>query len=152
MNISIRSAEMVLEHARPVEAPQMRVTQRKVFYLSGYDALGPRRYRELYRREGPKQAMISGYKLAVSGLPRSENGNFRWNAVFGSGQNTTSTEFEFLGWDDIVRETYRHSLRLVYALMFRTLGVPTGCANTCRPSRVFALKRGGSRVNTSRRY
>lgn len=112
---------MVLEHVRPVETPRMRVKQRKVFYLSGYDALGPRRYRELYRREGPKQATISGYKLAVSGLPRSENGNFRWKADLGSGQNITSTEFEFLGWDDIVRETYRHSLRLVYPLMFRTL-------------------------------
>ncbi len=112
---------MVLEHARPVAPSRMRVKQRKVFYLSGYDALGPRRYRELYRREGPKQAMISGYKLAVRGLSRSENGNFRWKAVLGSGQNITTTEFEFLGWDDIVREAYRHSLWLVYPLMLRTL-------------------------------
>ena len=123
MNISIRSAELVLEHARHVEPQQTRVSRRKVFYLSGYDALGPRRYRELYRREGPKQARISGYDLTMSGLPRSGNGNFRWKAVYQAGPCRTTTEYEFLGWDDIVRGAYRHTLWQIYPLMFRTLWI-----------------------------
>ena len=32
------------------------VRRRKVFYLPGFDPVPPRRYRELYRREGVQQA------------------------------------------------------------------------------------------------
>ena len=111
---------MLHEHARTIGPLHPDVTRRKVFYLSGYDPIGPRRYRELYRREAPKQARISGYDIHVSGLPRSSNGNFRWQAVLKTGHAQTTTEFEFLGWDDVVRQFYRHSLWQIYPLMVRT--------------------------------
>ncbi len=44
----------------PQTAP---VRRRKVFYIPGYDPFPPRRYRELYRKEGAAQAAISNYKI-----------------------------------------------------------------------------------------
>ena len=101
----------------------MTVRHRKVFYVSGFDPLGPRRYRELYRKEGPEQAKISGYDLSIAGQQRAENGNYRWKARHQTRQTMTETEFEFLGWDDIVRHSFRPSLRYVYSLMFKTLWI-----------------------------
>lgn len=123
MNISLKSVAMLQEHAEAVSPLCTHVKRRKVFYLSGYDPLGPRRYRELYRREAPQQARISGYDVVVSGLSRAENGNFRWKALFQKAHRQTTTEFEFLGWDDIVRQSYKYALRDVYPLMFRTLWI-----------------------------
>lgn len=95
------------------ESPVLR---RKVFYISGFDPLGPRRYRELHRSEGALQAEISGYDFALKGLPRGADRTYRWQTRIGE----TRAEFEFLAWDDIVRHSIRPSLLYVYSLMFRT--------------------------------
>ena len=42
------------------------VQKRRVFYIPGYDPIHPRRYRELYRKEGAAQAAISDYSLELS--------------------------------------------------------------------------------------
>ena len=52
----MRDAPLLLESAAPV-------FRRRVFYIPGYDPFHPRRYRELYRREGAAQAALSGYRL-----------------------------------------------------------------------------------------
>ena len=109
--------------AEPVYPEPQDVVRRKVFYVSGFDPLGPRRYRELCRKEGPAQAAISGYQLSVAGMKRSEAGNYRWRAGYTSGSVRSEAEFEFLGWDDIVRHSIRPSLAHVYGLMFRTLWI-----------------------------
>ncbi len=111
------------EYAESIALDPATVRSRKVFYVSGFDPLGPRRYRELYRKEGPQQAKISGYDLSIAGQQRAENGNYRWKARYQTSQTETETEFEFLGWDDIVRHSFRPSLRYVYALMFKTLWI-----------------------------
>lgn len=99
------------------------VQRRKVFYVSGFDPLGPRRYRELYRREGPVQAEIQGYQINVSGQQRTGCGNYRWQVRHDEEGLVTESDFEFLGWEDIVRRSIRPSLGYVYALMFRTLWI-----------------------------
>lgn len=99
------------------------VARRKVFYVSGFDPLGPRRYRELYRKEGPQQGGICGYDLAVSALPKTPCGNFRWQVSYERESIKSDAEFEFLGWDDIVRHSIRPSLVYVYTLMIRTLWI-----------------------------
>ena len=48
------------------------VTRRRVFYIPGYDPIHPRRYRELYRKEGTAQAEISGYDLTLK--PKTTKG------------------------------------------------------------------------------
>lgn len=42
-----------------------RPFRRRILYIPGYDPIPPRRYRELYRREGAEQARISGYRLEL---------------------------------------------------------------------------------------
>ena len=42
-----------------------RPFRRRVLYLPGYDPIPPRRYRELYRREGAAQATISARYLCA---------------------------------------------------------------------------------------
>ncbi|MBY8977273.1 hypothetical protein KHP62_15765 [Rhodobacteraceae bacterium NNCM2] len=96
------------------------VARRKVFYISGFDPLGPRRYRELHRNEGRLQAEISGYLFDLEGQPKSPSGAYRWKTRLAEAGQSCEAEFEFLGWDDIVRHSIRPSLLYVYSLMFRT--------------------------------
>ncbi|MEM7508965.1 MAG: hypothetical protein AAF415_19745 [Pseudomonadota bacterium] len=112
-----KQAENPVSHPAKTRAP---VARRKVFYVSGFDPLGPRRYRELHRSEGRLQAEISGYDLKLEGQNRSEDGAYRWRTSLRKDGQTTEAEFEFLGWDDIVRHSIRPSLLYVYSLMFRT--------------------------------
>lgn len=123
MNISPGIESLLGPALGDVRAPAQDVARRKVFYISGFDPLGPRRYRELYRREGPLQAQVSGYQVGVSALERTDCGNYRWRVDHRCDTAETATEFEFLGWDDIVRHSIRPSLGYVYGLMFRTFWV-----------------------------
>ncbi len=123
MNFSPNTASILGKRVRALAPDAQDVVKRKVFYISGFDPMGPRRYRELYRSEGAAQSRISGYDLAVSRLPCSDEGRFQWRAMYADPLNQTEAEFEFLGWDDIVRKSIRPSLLRVYALMFRTLWI-----------------------------
>lgn len=38
------------------------VHKRRVFYIPGYDPIHPRRYRELYRKEGPRRPGFRGIR------------------------------------------------------------------------------------------
>ncbi|MEM7178168.1 MAG: hypothetical protein AAGD47_01440 [Pseudomonadota bacterium] len=111
---------MTKSTASTVDAP---VARRKVFYVSGFDPLGPRRYRELHRVEGQQQAAVSGYDFHLEAVPHAKGGPYRWRTFLTEGGGTTEAEFEFLAWDDIVRHSIRPSLGYVYALMFRTFWV-----------------------------
>lgn len=104
----------------PDRAP---VARRKVFYVSGFDPLGPRRYRELHRSEGRLQAEISGYDFGLEGASRGDTGSYRWKTSLSDGGSETVADLEFLAWDDIVRHSIRPSLLYVYGLMFRTFWV-----------------------------
>jgi len=58
---------------------EQTVRTRRVFYIPGYDPIHPRRYRELYRKEGSAQAQISDYQIALS--PKTGGGNYGWNVA-----------------------------------------------------------------------
>ncbi|MEO1612631.1 MAG: hypothetical protein AAFU55_09840, partial [Pseudomonadota bacterium] len=58
-----------------------KVRRRRVYYISGYDPQGPRRYYQLYRTESVKQAEISGYEIDVSPLEYEKGAvAARWSA------------------------------------------------------------------------
>lgn len=96
---------------------QARVRRRRVFYLPGYDPFPPRRYRELYRTEGAKQAAISDYDLTLR--PRSGDG-FGWHVdAHIDGQDVTA-EVEVLVWSDIVQSSMNRSIPATYWQMART--------------------------------
>lgn len=94
------------------------VQRRHVLYLPGYDPMVPRRYRELYRTEGLKQAQVSGYSLQIEGLTGQEN--YTWLAETEIDGQRTQARIEFLGWNDIVQASMSQSLLATYILMLRT--------------------------------
>ena len=102
------------------ELPAQPVSRRIVFYIPGYDPIPPRRYRELYRIEGAKQAAICGYTLKVVGRNGAET--YGWNAGMTSGDQHTSARIEFLKWNDIVQNSMQFNILQTYFRMFATLG------------------------------
>ena len=103
------------------EAP---VSRRRVFYIPGYDPIHPRRYRELYRKEGKAQADISGYDLTLS--PRKGGGRFGWHATGIMDGARTEADIEVLVWSDIVRSSMGHGIPATYLAMLRTAWVYIG--------------------------
>ncbi|WP_306114523.1 MULTISPECIES: hypothetical protein [unclassified Roseovarius] len=94
------------------------VRRRHVFYIPGYDPIHPRRYRELYRKEGAAQAAISGYEIALS--PGDPQGRYGWHVTATMDGTRTETGIETLIWSDIVRGSMDHGIASSYAQMLRT--------------------------------
>ncbi len=94
------------------------VLRRQVFYLPGYDPIPPRRYRELYRKEGRKQADISGYSVEVSSKPTGET--YGWHVVSQQDGVTVHTDIDVLVWSDIVRDSMVHSIPMTYVALAQT--------------------------------
>lgn len=103
---------------QPAPSQDQEVRRRQVFYIPGYDPFPPRRYRELYRKEGAAQAAISGYDLALSA--RKSGGAFGWDATATIHGQSTHAAFEVLVWSDIVRGSMARSIAATYRQMLRT--------------------------------
>jgi hypothetical protein len=97
-----------------MQAEDRTVGRRRVFYIPGYDPFPPRRYRELYRKEGAAQAALSGYDLAIAG----EGQGWRVRASFGGRE--VETLVDVLVWSDIVQGSMGHGIAATYAQMLRT--------------------------------
>ena len=98
---------------------QRQVRRRRVFYLPGYDPIHPRRYRELYRKEGRDQAAISGYEIALS--PKSHgSANYGWHVEALIREQQCTSDVEVLVWSDIVRSSMETGILGTYAQLGRT--------------------------------
>lgn len=95
-----------------------RVFRRRVFYIPGYDPIHPRRYRELYRKEGADQAALSGYALALT--PKRGGGPYGWQVEGRIDGARVEAEIEVLVWSDIVRGSMSESIPATYLQLFRT--------------------------------
>ncbi|MDR0808892.1 MAG: hypothetical protein LBE86_07180, partial [Gemmobacter sp.] len=73
--------------------------RRRVFYIPGYDPIHPRRYRELYRKEGAAQAALSGYRLDLR--PKRVQGPYGWQVRGEIEGRHTEADVEVLVWSDI---------------------------------------------------
>ncbi len=98
-----------------------RVRRRRVFYIPGYDPFPPRRYRELYRREGAEQAAISGYTLAVGRGPGQPAEAWRVKAEIDGAE--VLTDVEVLVWSDLVQGSMDRSILATYGQLLWTVGV-----------------------------
>ncbi|OED48028.1 hypothetical protein AB838_14800 [Rhodobacteraceae bacterium (ex Bugula neritina AB1)] len=92
--------------------------RRRVFYIPGYDPIHPRRYRELYRKEGAEQAMISGYSLALAA--KRTKGPYGWHATAEMDGMRVETDLEVLVWSDIVRGSMEATIPGTYWQLLRT--------------------------------
>jgi hypothetical protein len=95
-----------------------QVSRRQVFYIPGYDPIHPRRYRELYRKEGAAQAGISGYEITLS--PGRCADRFGWHVAAEIDGARVSTDFQVLVWSDIVRDSMEQGITATYLQMIRT--------------------------------
>ncbi|MGQ0565223.1 MAG: hypothetical protein ACT4OK_09135 [Gemmobacter sp.] len=92
--------------------------RRRVFYIPGYDPFHPRRYRELYRKEGAAQAAISGYALALK--PKKTAGPYGWRVETGMDGADTLADVEVLVWSDIVQASMAGGIAATYGQLVRT--------------------------------
>lgn len=97
---------------------QQKVARRRVFYVPGYDPIHPRRYRELYRKEGAAQAAISGYDIALR--PKTGGGAYGWQVDGRFGERTVTADVEVLIWSDIVRASMSNSIPATYQQLLDT--------------------------------
>jgi len=100
-----------------MNAPQ-KVAKRRVFYIPGYDPIHPRRYRELYRKEGAAQAAISGYEIGLK--PKAGQGNYGWTVAATIEGKAVSSQVEVLVWSDIVRDSMSNSIPATYWQLLHT--------------------------------
>ena len=114
----------------------MQVTHRKVFYVPGYDPFPPRRYRELYRKEGTRQATISGYQMRLT--PHTGK-HFGWGVEAVIDGAKVHTTFEVLTWSDIVQTSMRMGIFGTYGQMLRTAWLYIGSGTLAR---LMRLRRG----------
>lgn len=94
------------------------VRKRRVFYIPGYDPIHPRRYRELYRKEGAEQAKISGYKIDLK--PKMGEGAYGWHVSSDIDGVQTDAQVEVLVWSDIVRDSMSNTIPATYLQLVRT--------------------------------
>lgn len=92
--------------------------RRRVFYIPGYDPFHPRRYRELYRKEGAEQAAISGYELTLT--PKKVKGPYGWHATGHMDGATAEADMEVLVWSDIVQKSMSPTIAATYLQLIRT--------------------------------
>ena len=97
---------------------ETRVFRRRVFYIPGYDPFHPRRYRELYRKEGQAQAQVSGYELGLR--PRRGSGPYGWSATATMDGARAEAEVEVLVWADIVKGSMSAGIAATYLQLIRT--------------------------------
>ena len=90
--------------------------RRKVFYIPGYDPFPARRYRELYRREGARQAGISGYEIGM--FPGDSRDTWRVASLIDG--RVTEAEVEVLAWSDIVQGSMDRGILATYGQLLRT--------------------------------
>lgn len=97
---------------------QQTVRKRRVFYIPGYDPIPPRRYRELFRKEGAAQAQISGYQLQMGAGTAGQG--FGWRARAQIAGQACDSDFQVLVWSDIVRDSMANSVLATYGQLLST--------------------------------
>ena len=95
-----------------------KVQRRRVFYIPGYDPIHPRRYRELYRKEGKAQADISGYEIGLK--PKTGDGNYGWQVAAKMDGDIVQADIDVLVWSDIVRGSMSNTIPSTYGQLVRT--------------------------------
>ncbi|MDQ1849304.1 hypothetical protein Q9299_13490 [Gemmobacter fulvus] len=102
----------------PPEGRRGRVFRRRVFYIPGYDPIHPRRYRELYRKEGAAQASLSGYAMELK--PKKLRGPYGWHVRAELEGRSVETDVEVLVWSDIVKDSMDQGIPGTYLQLLRT--------------------------------
>jgi hypothetical protein len=98
------------------------VRRRCVFYVSGFDPKGASHYHTLYKEQAALQEQVGGLKLDIGARRRLPSGNSAWTVRTVDNDVPVETHYEFMRWDDIVRDHWpRSQWRLWTDVMTTTL-------------------------------
>lgn len=126
--------------ADPAAPPHAPVRRRRVAFLCGFDPQGPAHYHQLYREQAAAAAALGGYAIEVG--PRRKGGELlaswsltgRFPAVRPAAPpdasegppdppaepvQTVHTRFDFLRWDDVVRNHWPRGRAALFATTLR---------------------------------
>ncbi len=95
---------MADQDAEPVTEAVANVRRRQVFFVSGYDPKGAAFYHDLYTSQAALQAGVSGYRIETSARKRLGRHIARWTVAWRQGSRQVDTTYDFLRWDDIMRQ------------------------------------------------
>lgn len=100
--------------AATTSSPQMSssVRTRRVHYLSGFDPRGARYYHRLYREESAKQSLLSSARIEVGGRRSLGASVSAWQVSSDWGGERVEVDYQFMGWDDIVRREWNSPWQL----------------------------------------
>lgn len=91
------------------------ISNRRVYFISGFDPRGAGFYHRLYREESKKQTRLNAAEIE-SGKRKRNNALFNsWEINAQWGLHTVKTDYRFLCWDDIVRKNWTDSLGALIA-------------------------------------
>jgi hypothetical protein len=99
------------------------VGRRHVLYVSGFDPQGPGHYHSLYAEQAAAQARVTGERIEV-GARKRQGSNAAWDVRWLSrdGATAVETRYEFLRWDDIVRQHWPRGQARLLSLTLATTG------------------------------
>ena len=95
--------------AEPPGTSRPAVRERCVYYVSGFDPKGAGHYHALYRDQAKLHPWVAGAPLQVGARRKLPGGNAAWSVQAGAGDGAVHTHFEFMRWDDVVRNHWKKS-------------------------------------------
>jgi len=109
-----------------------RVQRRTVFYVSGFDPKGAGHYHAMYREQSALQSALNGLAIEVGPRQRDGAGNPSWAVQARDGDTAVHTHYEFLRWDDVVRNHWPKSTARLWRDIVATTIFNLRCASLWR--------------------
>ena len=90
------------------------IQRRQVFYLSGFDPRGASFYHRIFKEEALKQSKVNGIKVKVKARKKQAKFSQKWEVEAEDQGQQIITQYEFLCWDDIVRQNWIKSFWSIF--------------------------------------
>jgi hypothetical protein len=90
------------------------IHKRHVFYLSGFDPRGASFYHRIFKEEAQKQATINNIKVKIGARKKQSKYSQAWQIEAQDQGQSVSTQYEFLRWDDLVRQNWVKSFWSIF--------------------------------------
>ena len=121
------------------------INHRHVFYLSGFDPRGASFYHRVFKEEAQKQSCINGIKVDVQARKKHSDIAQIWRVQADHAGHKVTTDYEFLRWDDIIRNNWVKSLLSIFidfiyvSWVYITSGTLKRVAKTSRTPTITGL-------------
>ena len=90
------------------------IRKRHVFYLSGFDPRGASFYHRIFTEEAQKQSKLNKIKVNIGARKKHSHYSQRWQIEAQDKGQSVSTQYEFLRWDDIIRQNWVKSFGSIF--------------------------------------